>query len=70
VYQPAYRFGWESYGRYDGRRFEEVETDLQRDWDRYDSRGNRTWERSKSAVRDAWHKIERALPGDFDKDGR
>lgn len=70
VYEPAYRFGWESYTRYDGRSFEEVEQDLERDWNRDHAGAKLSWERAKRAVRDAWHKIERALPGDFDKDGR
>ena len=70
LYQPAYRFGWETYPRYEGRTFEELEGELERDWDRYETRGSLTWERAKRAVRDAWHKLERALPGDFDKDGR
>jgi hypothetical protein len=28
------------------------------------------WDNAKGAVRDAWHRVERAIPGDFDKDGR
>jgi hypothetical protein len=28
------------------------------------------WDRAKLAARDAWHRVERKLPGDFDKDGR
>jgi hypothetical protein len=33
-YRPAYAYGWESYSKYPGRRFDEVESDLSRDWDR------------------------------------
>ena len=33
-YGPAYRYGVDSYGRYDGRTFDEVEADLSRDWQR------------------------------------
>ena len=29
-----------------------------------------TWAKAKDATRDAWHRIERAIPGDADKDGR
>jgi 1,4-alpha-glucan branching enzyme len=69
-YRPAYQYGWESYSRYHGRSFDEVEEDLRRDWENA-RRGSRlTWENAKDAVRDAWHRVERALPGDADRDGR
>jgi hypothetical protein len=69
-YAPAYRAGYEGYGRYHGRRFEDVEGDLQRDYT--SSRGNSRleWEKAKHATRAAWHRVERAIPGDADRDGR
>jgi hypothetical protein len=27
------------------------------------------WDRAKEATRDAWNRIERAIPGDSDRDG-
>jgi hypothetical protein len=69
-YRPAYRYGWESYGRYRGRRFEDVEDDLRLGWDDYKGSSRLTWEKAKDATRDAWHRVERALPGDADRDGR
>ena len=69
-YGPAYRYGWESYYRHPGRRFEDVEGDLERDWDHAKGSSKLTWDKAKHATRDAWHRVERALPGDFDKDGR
>jgi hypothetical protein len=69
AYKPAYQYGWESYARYQNRRFDEVESDLRRDWEgRRDSR--MTWDNARDAVRDAWHRVERKLPGDADNDGR
>jgi uncharacterized protein YcfJ len=58
-------------GRYTGRSFDDVEMDLRRDWDS-SHRGDatRAWEKVKDNVRRAWHKVERAMPGDFDRDGR
>jgi hypothetical protein len=56
-YQPGYRYGVESASRYQGRRWEEVENDLQRGWDRYEHRAQTTWEQMKSAVRDAWDRV-------------
>jgi hypothetical protein len=69
TYRPAYQYGWESYARYQGRRFDEVESDLRRDWEaRWESR--MSWDKAREAVRDAWRRVERKLPGDADKDGR
>ena len=33
------------------------------------ARGAGAWEKAKQATRDAWHRVERALPGDADGDG-
>jgi hypothetical protein len=69
-YRPAYRYGWESRSRYQGQKFEDVESDLGRDWDRTKDKSRLGWDRAKEATRDAWHRVERAIPGDFDRDGR
>ena len=69
-YQPAYRYGWESYPKFEGRKYDEVEPELQRGWDSFRGDSRLTWDEAKSATRDAWHRVERAIPGDFDKDGR
>lgn len=60
LYQPAYRTGYEGPGQYPGKKFEEVETDLQRDYEK--SRGNSTlsWEKARPATRDAWNRREHA----------
>jgi hypothetical protein len=68
-YAPAYRYGWESYSRYPGKKWDQVESDLGRGWDRAKGASSLTWDRAKHAVRDAWHRIEKAIPGDADKDG-
>jgi uncharacterized protein YcfJ len=69
-YQPAYRTGYEGYGRYPGRKYDEVESDLQRDYEKSRGKTGVEWEKAKHATRDAWHRVERALPGDADGDGR
>lgn len=69
-YAPAYRFGSESRTRYAGRSFDEAERDLERDWERRHGTSSLSWQNAKEAVRDAWHRVERALPGDADRDGR
>ena len=69
-YEPAYRYGWESRTRYLGRRFEDVEPELERDWERFKGNSKLAWREAKEAVRDSWHRVERAIPGDFDRDNR
>jgi uncharacterized membrane protein len=73
-FEPHYRHGWGlgSDQRYRGRNWDEIEPAVRRDWEtRYP--GN-SWERMKMAVRRGWERtteaIERAIPGDSDRDGR
>ena len=59
-YAPAYRYGNEMRrdARYQGRNWEDVESDLRSDWDtRYGSSGSSTWERMKAAVRSGWNRM-------------
>jgi hypothetical protein len=73
-YGPAYRYGVDSYSKYPDRQFDEVESDLGRDWPNARGKSSLEWERAKHASRDAWHRlsntVERAVPGDSDGDGR
>ena len=69
-YQPAYRYGWESRAKYGNRKWEEAESDLERGWDSFRGKSGMVWSDAKHATRDAWHRIERAIPGDADRDGR
>ena len=69
-YGPAYELGYNSRGRYTGQQFDTVENDLATEWERTKGRSRLTWQQAKSATRAAWDKVERALPGDFDGDGR
>lgn len=49
-YSPAYRYGAESYTRFNGRSFDEVEADIARDW-RDESL---SWDNARDAVRDSY----------------
>jgi hypothetical protein len=73
-YAPAYRYGVESYTRYPDRSFDDLEPDLGRDWGASRGDSKLEWEHAKHASRDAWQRVsdsvERAIPGDSDKDGR
>ena len=73
-YGPAYKYGVDSYSRYKGRKFDEVESDLSRDWANARGKSSLEWQNAKHATRDAWDRlsntVERAIPGDSDRDGR
>ncbi|PQO99772.1 hypothetical protein C5614_06805 [Massilia phosphatilytica] len=59
-YAPAYRYGYDMRrdARYQGRNWDDVESDLRSDWDtRYGSSGSSTWERMKAAVRSGWNRM-------------
>jgi hypothetical protein len=69
-YQPAYRYGWESYDKHRDKSFDEVEAELARDWDKHRDGSPLTWELARPAARDAWQRMERALPNDAGRDAR
>ena len=56
-YEPAYGYGVASYTKYPGRSFDDVDSDLSRDWNA--SRGQSTlgWDRARFAARDAWDRL-------------
>ena len=73
-YQPAYGYGVSARDRFPGRDFDAVEPELGRDWGSTRGASNLDWERAKPAARDAWQRVsdtlERAVPGDSDRDGK
>ncbi|OUC16281.1 MAG: hypothetical protein B0A82_02460 [Alkalinema sp. CACIAM 70d] len=70
-YGPAYRTGYEGYSTYASRglTYDAAEPHLQEDYKRH-NQGRLAWEKAKHAARDAWDRMERALPGDADHDGK
>lgn len=58
-YRPAYRYGYESARRHEGREFEHVESDLERGWDETRGSTGAAWHDAKHAVRDAWDRTRR-----------
>jgi hypothetical protein len=69
-YAPAYRTGYEGRARYAGRNWTEVERDLQSDYNQSRGTSSLTWDKGRHATRAAWDRVERALPGDADRDGK
>lgn len=68
-YEPAYGLGYRGYAQNRGP-FEKAEPQLEREWNELKGDSRLAWNEAKGAVRDGWHHVERALPGDFDRDGR
>jgi phage tail tape-measure protein len=66
-YAPAYRAGWESRAQNAERRFDEVESDLGRNWDTMKGKSRLKWEEAKQAARDAWDRIDGEDDGPRDR---
>lgn len=69
-YSPAYRTGYEGRSQHAGRTFEEAEPELRRSYEANRGNSRLEWADARDASRAAWHRVERALPGDADGDGR
>lgn len=73
-YWPAFGLGVAAFNHHPGRKYEEIEPQLERDWPNARADSRLDWERAKSATRGAWTRLsdatERALPGDSDRDGK
>ena len=69
-YAPAYRTGYDGREKYVGRHFNEVERDLEANYNRAKGSAKLAWENAKSATRAAWDRLETAVPGDADRDGK
>jgi len=71
---PAYRAGYTGAEKNRGRSFDEVESDLGRSWEGSKDKSLLGWDKAKHATRDAYQRasdrIERATPGDSDRDGK
>ena len=63
-YQPAYKYGWESHARLGNRPFAELESELERGWDKVKGESKLAWTHAKHATSDAWHRMERTQPAD------
>jgi hypothetical protein len=57
-YHPGYRTGWEARGRYQGRAFDDIETDLRSDYERNRGQSRLDWEKNRPAARAAWDRFE------------
>lgn len=56
-YGPAYGFGVTARGRYPGRDFDDVDSELSNDWAASRGASGLGWERARHAARDAWDRV-------------
>lgn len=68
-YEPAYRYGYDTYPRYAGRRFDEAADVLEGGWDAARAESRLTWAEASAAVRDGWHLIGLRSPGEMARTG-
>jgi hypothetical protein len=71
-YAPAYRTGYTGWerARASGETWDTYEPKLRSEYESNRGNSRLDWQEAKGAARDAWHRVERAIPGDADKDGR
>lgn len=69
-YAPAYRTGYQGRDRFPGRKFDDVQNDLEASYNQVKGSSKLGWEKAKNAARAAWDRIERVIPGDSDRDGK
>lgn len=71
---PAYTYGLRAWESHPGQAFDDLEPDLSRNWAASRGASSLEWTDARSAARDAWQRlsdtVERAVPGDSDRDGR
>lgn len=57
-YGPAFQYGWECCSKHQGETFEEVEPQMERDWERHRGQSKLGWNSVRNAARDAWQRVE------------
>ena len=68
-YRPAYRYGTYARSAYSGREWDDsLDSDLARGWHKAKGTSRMSWDEAKASVKEAWHGLGRAMPGDPDND--
>lgn len=62
-YDEAYRIGTEGRELHSGKRFEQIEPDLQREWEQGKDATSIGWDKARQAVRAAWDRLDHEAPG-------
>jgi len=53
-YEPAYRYGGQAEANYQGKRFQDVESELATGWEKMKDKAGMDWDRARHAVKDAY----------------
>lgn len=61
-YEPAYQLGYNGHGDHPGRRYDDIEADLEAKWDASRAGSKLAWVDARPAVRDGWHYVESSRP--------
>ena len=63
TYQPYYKYGWEAASRpeFRGRKYDEIERDLETEWPSYNTTGKTDFKEYKGATRDAYERATSSL---------
>lgn len=64
TYEPAYKTGYEGRNKYPGKRFEDVEPELQSNYDSAKGNSSLSWDKARYATRDAWDRVTRDTSSD------
>jgi hypothetical protein len=59
-YEPAYRCGYEHARRYSSKKFEEIVSEVEREWNKVKGESRLAWEHAREAVHDAWKRVTRS----------
>ncbi|MDC7684907.1 hypothetical protein PQU92_16610 [Asticcacaulis sp. BYS171W] len=68
TFSPAFRFGYELFGRSEGRAFHDLSEDqLRAEWNAWPQRGHLGWDQAREAIRDAYLRSDIDHPSTFDR---
>ena len=68
-YRDAYRYGWESRAKSTST-WAAAMDEIEQGWDKAKEKSSLAWQDAKEAVHDGWNRVEKAISGDADGDGR
>jgi hypothetical protein len=57
-YHPGYRTGWEARARYAGRNYEDIQHDLETDYNLNRGASRLGWNKNRHAARAAWQRFD------------
>lgn len=65
----AFQYGYEAYPLYQGQRFENVESILEKGWNASHASSGMTWKQARLAVKEGWGVLDRVLAGSLSTKG-